>query len=88
VRWDDYLRHDISWPDALDAAILVAGMPSVTLRTIVNGREETISEYLCDWPDCPNVATEVIGIVRELRLRSAVCAEHAAQLARDKNARR
>jgi hypothetical protein len=55
-------------------------MPKVVLRTIVNGREEVVSEYICDWPDCPNVATEAIGVVRELRLRSAMCAEHAARL--------
>jgi hypothetical protein len=53
-------------------------VPQVTIRTIVDGREEAISEYICDWPDCPNPATEVVGIVRELRLCSAVCAEHAA----------
>jgi len=53
-------------------------MPQVTIRTTVNGREEAVSEYLCDWPDCPNVATEVIGVVRDLRLRSAMCADHAA----------
>jgi hypothetical protein len=55
-------------------------MPHVTIRTTVNGREETLSEYLCDWPDCPNVAVEVVGVVRELRMRAAVCAEHAAAL--------
>jgi hypothetical protein len=51
------------------------------IRTIVNGREEAMSEYLCDWPDCPDVAVQVVGIVRELRIRTAMCAEHAAQLA-------
>ncbi len=53
-------------------------MPQVTIRTVINGREESLSEYLCDWRDCPNVAVEVVGVVRELRLRAAVCAEHAA----------
>ncbi len=53
-------------------------MPQVTIRTIIDGREETLSEYLCDWPECPNVATEVVGVVRELRIRAAMCAEHAA----------
>jgi len=64
-------------------------MPQVTIRTAVNGREEAVSEYLCDWPDCPNVATEVIGVVRELRLRSAMCAEHATRVrgSRDYDAR-
>jgi hypothetical protein len=52
-------------------------MPYVTIRITIDGREEALSEYLCDWPDCPNVATEVVGMVRELRLRVAMCAEHA-----------
>jgi hypothetical protein len=65
-------------------------LPQVIIRTVVDGREEAISEYLCDWPDCPNVATEVMGVVRELRLRRALCAEHAAQSAsgREGDARR
>jgi len=58
-------------------------LPQVSIRTTVDGREETVSEYICDWPDCPNVATEVIGVVRELRIRSAMCAEHAARLRLD-----
>jgi hypothetical protein len=53
-------------------------MPNITLRMVVDGREETISEYICDWSDCPNVAVEVMGVVRELRLASMLCAEHAA----------
>jgi len=56
-------------------------VPQVTIRTIVDGREETISEYMCDWSDCPNVAVTVVGVVRELRLRTVLCAEHAALLA-------
>jgi hypothetical protein len=56
-------------------------VPQITLRTTVDGREETVSEYICDWPDCPNVAVEVLGVVRSLRLRAAVCAEHAARIA-------
>jgi hypothetical protein len=65
-------------------------MPQVSIRTTIDGREETVSEYICDWPDCPNVATEVIGVLRELRLRKAMCAEHAARLrgARDNDVRR
>jgi len=57
-------------------------VPQVTIKTTVNGREESLSEYLCDWPDCPNVAVEVVGVVRELRIRAVMCAEHAARLAR------
>jgi hypothetical protein len=56
-------------------------MPQLTLRTTVNGREEAISEYICDWPDCPQPAVHVLGVVRGLRLRAAVCAEHAARIA-------
>jgi len=55
-------------------------MPVVTIRTVVDGREETLTEHVCDWPDCPNVAVEVIGFVRELKLATAYCAEHAVQI--------
>jgi len=55
-------------------------VPQVTLRTIVDGREETLTEYLCDWPACPNVAVTSLGVVRDLCMRAAVCAEHARQL--------
>jgi hypothetical protein len=54
----------------------------MTIRTVVDGREATLTEYLCDWPDCPNVAVETLGVIAELRLRAAVCAEHAALLAK------
>jgi hypothetical protein len=50
------------------------------MRTVVDGREETLTEHVCDWPDCPNVAVEVIGFVRELKLATAYCAEHAVQI--------
>jgi hypothetical protein len=64
-------------------------LPQVIIRTIVDGREEAISEYICDWPDCANVATEVIGIVRELRLTTVMCAEHAhGARGRERDARR
>jgi hypothetical protein len=65
-------------------------MPVVTIRTGVaatHGGEETISEYLCDFPDCPNVAVHVVGVARELNMSLAMCAEHAARLeSRDRNA--
>ena len=60
-------------------------VPQVTIRTEIDGREETISEYMCDWPDCPNVAVEVLGVVRELRLRSVICAQHAALIRNRRN---
>ncbi|HEX4996697.1 MAG TPA: hypothetical protein VFY29_00620 [Terriglobia bacterium] len=52
-------------------------MPQVTIRTVIDDREESISEYICDWPDCPHVAVTVIGVARELGIRTAMCAEHA-----------
>jgi hypothetical protein len=55
-------------------------MPRVALRIDVGGQEETLAEYICDWPDCPNVAVEVVGAIRELRRMAVVCAEHAARL--------
>jgi hypothetical protein len=64
-------------------------MPVVTIRTGIadaNGGEETLSEYLCDFPDCPNVAVHVVGVARELNMSLAVCVEHAARLeSRDRN---
>jgi hypothetical protein len=60
-------------------------VPQITIRTIVDGREEILSEYMCDWPDCPNVAVQVVGVVRELRIRAAMCAEHASRLTNQRN---
>jgi hypothetical protein len=54
-------------------------MPQATIRTTVDGHEEYLSEYLCDWQDCPNVAVHQLGVVVELRMRVAMCAEHAAR---------
>ena len=62
-------------------------MPRVTLRATesADGKEDTVSEYICDSPDCPNVAVHVIGVVRELRTVVAVCAYHARKLAERSN---
>jgi hypothetical protein len=57
-----------------------AYMPHVTIKTGFVGsddREEELSEYLCDWPDCPNVAEHVLGGVKELGLPLALCQQHA-----------
>jgi hypothetical protein len=55
-------------------------MPGVTLKSGcsgTDGKEEAITEYLCDWPDgCGEVATEVVGVIRELRAMCALCSEH------------
>jgi hypothetical protein len=57
-------------------------MPSVTLRTTgPDGKEQTLTEYICDWPDCPNVAEHVVGTLVELRAFCAVCTEHARLIA-------
>jgi hypothetical protein len=56
-------------------------VPQITIRTTIDGQEEVLSEYMCDWPNCPEVAVHVVGVVRELRVLTAVCAQHAARLA-------
>jgi len=56
-------------------------MPRVTIRTGfvgTDGREETLSEFFCDTPGCSNVATEVVGVVKEIGLVTVVCGKHAA----------
>jgi hypothetical protein len=62
-------------------------MSRVTLRTGfigADGHEETVTEYLCDWPDCPNIAVHTLGVVLEIGAMSAVCEEHAAMIERRK----
>jgi hypothetical protein len=53
-------------------------IPAVTIKTgltTTDGREEALTEYLCDHPDCPNIATQSLGCVREVGA-IAVCDEH------------
>ena len=55
-------------------------MPQVTIKTGmagIDGKEEELTEYLCDWPGCSNVAEHALGCVKELGLPLAVCEEHA-----------
>lgn len=55
-------------------------MPRVTIKSGIvapDGREEELSDYFCDWPDCPNVATHVLGCIREFGLSAIVCDHHA-----------
>ena len=40
------------------------------------GEGETLSEYICDWPNWPHVAEHVLGAIRELRAFVAVCSDH------------
>ena len=54
-------------------------MPLVTIKTgfrTPDGDEETLTEYVCDWPGCPNVAVHLLGCIPEIRLMSVVCEEH------------
>lgn len=46
------------------------------IRT-AQGSEEELTEFMCDAPDCPNIATQVLGCVKELGVALAVCDEHA-----------
>ena len=60
-------------------------MPQVTIKTgqtDPDGCEELLTEYLCDSPGCPNVATHLLGRVAELCLAVAVCDEHAQKSTR------
>jgi hypothetical protein len=55
-------------------------IPQVAIKTglkTADGREELLIEYLCDYPGCPNIATQVLGRAVELRLVAAACDEHA-----------
>jgi hypothetical protein len=54
-------------------------MPLVTIKTgfrSADGKEETLTQYMCDWPGCPNPAVHVLGSIRELRALAVVCEEH------------
>jgi len=44
--------------------------------TSPDGGDEELSEYICDEPGCPNVATHVIGRVATLGLSAVVCEQH------------
>jgi len=60
-------------------ATVVATVPRIAIKTgyiFQNGHEEVLTEYMCDVPDCPNIATHVLSCVRELGIAHAVCGEH------------
>jgi len=48
-----------------------------------DGREEELSDFICDIPGCPNVATHVLGGVREhpVRIKCATLPWHALKAA-------
>ena len=60
-------------------------MPRVTIRMSGDGQVEELSEYLCDYPDCPNIATEVVGHAKEIAATVVVCAEHLSARRRAKS---
>jgi hypothetical protein len=55
-------------------------MPQVVISsgmTGPDGCEDKLTEYLCDSPGCPNIASHVLGCVREIGAAVVVCDEHA-----------
>jgi hypothetical protein len=67
-----------------NTSIRVGGfsIPQVTIKTGLttpDGREEQLTEYLCDHPGCPNIATQVLGCAKDLGLVAAVCDEHVSK---------
>jgi hypothetical protein len=57
-------------------------MPQVTIKTGLmtpDGYEELLTEYMCDHSGCPNIATQVLGCVMDVRFAAVVCDEHAPQ---------
>jgi hypothetical protein len=60
-------------------ATVMVTVPRITIKTgftAPDGREEALTEYMCDTPGCPNVATQVLGRSRELGVFAAVCPDH------------
>jgi hypothetical protein len=58
----------------------------VTLRTGIptaDGHEEVLREYMCDWPDCPNMGVRLLGSIAALRAVVMVCEEHAPASSND-----
>lgn len=63
-------------------------MPEIRIKLDLGGHEETLTEYFCDWPDCPNPAVEVVGAAAERRTQIVMCRVHAAELAKIKAKKR
>jgi hypothetical protein len=61
-------------------------MSRVTIKTGLkapDGSDEELTAYICDYPNCPNFATRMVGCLVELRQMAAVCEKHASMLKRD-----
>jgi hypothetical protein len=54
-------------------------VPRVTIKTgfPTPEGEEILAEYLCDWPECPNVGVHLLGCIPEIRAMAIVCEEHS-----------
>ena len=64
-------------PGSVFASVTV--VPIVSIKTgfaAPDGSEETLTEYLCDWPGCANRADHWLGGNPEIRVMAAVCDEH------------
>ena len=72
----DHGSYGISGIIAVRVAVTVPRIIIKTGRSGPDGREEELSEYMCDTPGCPNVATHVLGGATELGVFAAVCQEH------------
>jgi hypothetical protein len=58
-------------------------MPFVTIKSGFlkpDGAEEVLREYVCDWPNCPNIGLYPLGVITEIRAFAVVCEEHKAQI--------
>ena len=58
-------------------------MPQVTVKsgiTTPDGHEDKLTEYLCDWPGCANIAHQVLGRVKEIGASAVLCDEHAVAM--------
>jgi hypothetical protein len=54
-------------------------VPQVTIKTGImtpDNHEEILTEYMCDHSGCPNVATQVVGHVRNMCFIAVFCEEH------------
>jgi hypothetical protein len=84
-RVDPFLQYQLAGNQTV--AGRRAGVPQITIKTGFadkNGKEEVLTEYFCDWPDCVNVAVEVLGFSRDIGVFAAVCEEHAASIKSDR----
>jgi hypothetical protein len=56
-------------------------VPWVVIKTgfiSTDGQETVLREYLCDSPNCGEVAEHLVGVARDVPMMRAVCLQHAA----------